>query len=153
MLNSAVFLLFWGVVQLPKIKDPTIELTNRVERLTGPNAIDCGQHTATRAADSGDLNYPGREALERSLQCIREAASQDKPAWTFLGAPGIDSWFGDGLIVDRAGGVRRLSYASSACRGCPTHFHSISCDSTPILTPGVDGHLTFACESKRNTPR
>jgi hypothetical protein len=31
MLNSAVFLLFWGVVQSPKIKDPRADLTKRVE--------------------------------------------------------------------------------------------------------------------------
>jgi hypothetical protein len=71
MVKSVVlFLVLFGVAQLPKFPDPKVELSKRIERLAGPNPMECGQHVATRSHDAGSLTYPEREALERSLECF-----------------------------------------------------------------------------------
>jgi len=99
-------------VRPPKVKDPTGDLTKRVERLTGPNSIDCGRHVATRSLETGRAIYPERDLLQHSIDCIREAALQGKPAWTFLGQPGIDSWLADGFVTDRDGRLLQFSFIS-----------------------------------------
>jgi hypothetical protein len=124
--------------------DPVVELRTFVERFTGPQPVDCGQHLLVRA---DRLSLPAAETeLRRSLVCGMNATKLHKAFWTFTQNPGIDSWIAEGLLGTSAGAAYRFSYDSAPCGGprCPGRFSIERCEDPAVATDRY-GHADFQC--------
>jgi len=117
------------------------ELRSYVERFTGPQPTDCGEHPLVRPFVAA-----GAEELQRSLACGLEAATSRKPFWTSKQDQGIDSLIFQGIIGTTEGLTYRFSYDSAPCGspGCPGKFTIERCQKPTVFT-GRGGRADFAC--------
>jgi len=104
--------------RLPPIATPTmatkplpppdwvLEMHSYVERLTGPDAVDCGQHMLRR------LEGADEETLRQSISCGLAAARTRKAFWTFKQNLSEDSNFAEGLAGTPDGVIYRFTYDS-----------------------------------------
>ncbi|MPZ21130.1 MAG: hypothetical protein GEV06_25010 [Luteitalea sp.] len=129
----------------PQRPDPVLDLRTHVERLTGPEPIDCGQHRLTPAGRS--LVPADEEALQRSLSCATDAANARRPFWTFKQNQGIDSWIAQGLLGTEEGTVYRFSFDSAPCGGpgCPSRFLVEPCESPAVSSGPSHVGAEFNC--------
>jgi len=135
----------WNVVmRVIQQPDPFAQLSQEVQRLTGPQALDCGKHYLIQqgrrwvAADA--------DRLQRSLDCALDASKKMKAFYTFKQDQGIDSTIATGLIGGTAGVILRFSFDSAPCGGpgCAPTFRTEQCDG-PAVTTYADGRAMFTC--------
>lgn len=107
---------------------PENDLLARVTRLTGPAPLECGRHTAVQ-----DWQQPGYALndLQRSLDCVWQAAGARRPFWMVVRQLGIDSWFATGVLGGEDGVIRRFHYDSYP----PVRF-----DVEPCTTPAIHAY-------------
>ena len=127
-------------------RDEVGVLRSRLEAITGPNPLDCGQHLLVgaflRTAPIGD------DALRRSLECGVDAAARGQPFWAFRQLQGIDSWVANGLIGTADGTIQHFSWDSAPCGnpgGCEGRLQTIPCRNPSIADRGNQGGLVFIC--------
>jgi hypothetical protein len=130
----------------PPRPDPVRELRAHVERVTGPEPRDCGQHRLAYAGRSPVLI--SEEALRGSLSCGTTAAKTRQPFWTFTQGQGIDSWVAHGLLGTEEGTVYSFSFDNAPCGGpgCPSRFLVEPCE-RPAVTSSPHFGAEFQCKS------
>ena len=113
------------------VRAALVELRSYVERFTGPEPADCGQHALVRP-----FEMAGVEQLQKSASCARDAATNRKPFWTFKQEQGIDSQVYQGLLGTADGTIFRFSYDSAPCGGpgCGGRFSIERCRQPGVVT-------------------
>ena len=111
-----------------------IDLRLYVERFTGPEPTDCGQHVLVGPT----FVTAGAEQLQRSVSCGLDAAKGQKPFWMFKQEQGIDSLVFEGLLGRADGTTFRFSYDSAPCggAGCPGRFSIERCELPRVTNRG-----------------
>ena len=133
----------WNVPMIAALRDAQqgllIAMRAYVERFTGPQAVDCGQHLLPRPLAPIDA-----ETMRRSLACGTEAMRRGKPFWTFWQQQGIDSWVAVGLLGTADGAFYRFDYDSAPCggAGCGDRFSIEPCSTPRIRMDRSDAVLT-----------
>jgi hypothetical protein len=117
------------------------ELRAYVERFTGPEPMDCGQHLL-----AGLFSVAGAKELQQGMPCVSTAAKDRKPFWTIKQEQGIDSLVFQGLLGTAEGAIFRFSYDSAPCGGpgCAGKFTIERCDGPTVVTDR-SGRAQFEC--------
>lgn len=120
--------------------DPMTDLRSYVERFTGAQPADCGQHAIGPTA-------AGTDAAQTSVTCATASAKEHKPFWTLKRQQGIDSQVFEGLLGTAEGLIYRFSYDSAPCGGpgCSGQFSIQRCQK-PAAPGPRDGGTFFRCE-------
>jgi hypothetical protein len=113
-----------------------------VERFTGADPSDCGQHALTRAS----LPASAKD-LQRALACAFAAAKDREPFWTFKQDQGIDSLLFQGFLGTVDGTVYQFWYDSAPCGGpaCAGRFSLSRCDKPTVLVHR-NARSDFGCD-------
>ena len=139
--------------EMPPVQVPPSQasLRARVEAMTGPNPVDCGQHV-TRAGKSGSVVTADAGTLMRSINCGTIAMKQGKSFWVFQQLRGIDSWVAEGLL-SKDGVVYRFFYDDdkSGGSGAPPNFVTERCPKPDVAMER--GEARFGCPERLLLPQ
>ena len=117
------------------------ELRWYVERIAGPQVLDCGKHLVGTQPNTRTT----QKDLEASLACGRNAAKQRKPFWTLVEHLGEEGSSFSGLLGTSEGAMYGFLYDSTCWTAvsCPGEFKVRYC-----LRPTADpDRRTYSCGS------
>jgi len=117
------------------------ELRSYVERFTGPQPVDCGQHSLAKP-----FAEAGSDELQKSVACALSAAQDKKPFWALKQNQGIDSLVFQGILGTTDGVTFRFNYDSAPCGNpeCPGRFSIERCERPAVASRG--GRTEFTCQ-------
>jgi hypothetical protein len=133
----------YEAAQSSRKSDALTDLRGYVERFTGREPADCGQHAITRP-----LEDAASEPLRKSVACAAAAAKVRRPFWTYKQGQGVDSLIFSGLLGTAEGTIYQFEYDSAPCGGpgCAGRFVIQRCDRPTVS--GIPGQPVdmFGCE-------
>jgi hypothetical protein len=127
-------------------RDAQRSVEAHVQRLTDPNALDCGHYRFSGFLDAS--NRIEEVAVRRSLQCGLDASKRGVPFRIIQEGAGIDGWIAHGLLGKRDGTMFLFSYDSQPCGGpgCPERVIATPGSLPTVMHDGVT--FRFACSSE-----
>lgn len=130
--------------------DAQRSVEQHVQRLTGPNALDCGHYRFSGHPDTS--NRIDEAVVRRSLQCGLDASKRRMPFRIIREGAGIDSWIAHGSVGAPDGTMFLFSYDSAPCGGpgCPERLITSKCSSPTVKHDGIT--FSFACASESQGP-